>query len=170
MWLNLAFKIFNFAVFVAGLYYLIRSGILARFLGMEAFHLGPYLKKRQETIKAALEEAARAKTEGEQRYREYEERFKRLDQEIEQIRQALIKEGEREKERIIKEAHRIAEKIKGQATLAAQQELKMAKLRVQEETATMTVQLAEDLLKKHLKSKDHERLVDEYIERMRRLQ
>jgi F0F1-type ATP synthase membrane subunit b/b' len=32
------------------------------------------------------------------------------------------------------------------------------------------VQLAEELLKKHLKPRDHERLVDEYIERMRKLQ
>ncbi len=46
----------------------------------------------------------------------------------------------------------------------------MVKLRLQEEMATMTVELAEDLLKKHLKPKDHERLVDEYIERVRSLQ
>jgi F-type H+-transporting ATPase subunit b len=169
MWWNLAFKIFNFAVLAAGIYYVIKTGVLARLLGMEALHLGPYLKKRQETIKTALEEAERAKKQGEQRYQEYEARLRRLDQDIEQIRQALIQEGEREKERIIKEAHQIAEKIKRQTAIASQQELKVAKLRVQEETAAITVELAEDLLKKHLKPKDHERLVNEYIEQMKRL-
>jgi F-type H+-transporting ATPase subunit b len=64
----------------------------------------------------------------------------------------------------------MAEKIKKQAELSAQQELKMVKLQLQEETAAMTVQLAEELLKKNLQPKDHERLVDEYIERVRSLQ
>jgi F-type H+-transporting ATPase subunit b len=82
----------------------------------------------------------------------------------------LIEEGEREKERIIAEARQIGEKIKEQAALTAQQELKMAKRRVQDETASMTIELAEELLKKHLTPKDHERLVDDYIEHMKGLQ
>jgi len=158
MWWDLAFKIFNFAVLVFLLYWFGKKPLVS------------LLKRRQESIKQAIEEAGTAKKEGEQKYREYEEKVQKLDQEIEQIRQTLIKEGEREKERIIQEAQEMAEKIKGQAQLAAQQELKMAQLRVKEEMAAMTVQLAEDLLKKHLTPKDHESLVDEYIERVRSLQ
>jgi F-type H+-transporting ATPase subunit b len=158
MWWDLAFKIVNFAVLVIILVLALKKP------------LGSFLKMRQESIKTALEEAERAKRAGEQKYREYEERLQTLDQEIEKIRQILIKEGEREKEQIITEAQQLAEKIKMQAQLAAQQELKMAKRRVQEELAAMTVQLAEGLLKKHLKPQDHERLVDEYIEQMKRLQ
>ena len=158
MWWELAFKIFNFAVLATGLYIFVKKP------------LGAFLKKRQESIKQAIEEAESAKKEGEQLFHEYEARLKKLDQEIEGIRQTLIKEGERERERIITEAQQMAEKIKKQATLSAQQELKMVKLRLQEEMAAMTVQLAEDLLKKHLKPKDHERLVDDYIERVRSLQ
>jgi F-type H+-transporting ATPase subunit b len=158
MWRDLAFKIVNFAVLVIILVLALKKP------------LGSFLKMRQESIKTALEEAEKAKRAGEQKYREYEERLKTLDQEIEEIRQNLIREGEREKGQIIKEARQMAEKIKGQAELAAQQELKTAKRRVQEELADMTVQLAEGLLKKHLKPQDHERLVDEYIEQMKRLQ
>ena len=163
-------KVFNFVVLVAIIYYLVKKGVLARLLGMEALHLGPYLKKRQESIKTALAEADKAKQEGEQKYQEYEERLANLDLEIKQLRQALIEEGEREKERIITEARQIGEKIKEQARLTAQQELKTAKRRVQDETASMTIELAEELLKKHLTPKDHERLVDDYIEHMKRLQ
>src|SRR4030067_948551 len=97
-------KLFNFAVLVAIIYYLVKKGILARLLGMDAFHLGPYLKKREEAIKTALADAENAKREGEKKYQEYEERLRKLDQEIQQLRQALIEEGEREKERIISEA------------------------------------------------------------------
>jgi F-type H+-transporting ATPase subunit b len=163
-------KVFNFVVLVAIIYYLVKKGVLARLLGMEALHLGPYLKKRQEAIKTALAEADKAKQEGERKYQEYEARLANLDLEIKQLRQTLIEEGEREKERIIAEARQIGEKIKEQAALTAQQELKMAKRRVQDETASMTIELAEELLKKHLTPKDHERLVDDYIEHMKRLQ
>jgi len=158
MWWDLAFKIFNFAVFVTVIYVLVKKP------------LGAFLKKRQESIKQAIEDAERAKQEGKQVFDEYEAKVRKLDQEIERIRQQLIKEGERERERIIAEARQMAEKIKRQAELAAQQEMKMVKARLQEEVAAMTVQLAEDLLKKHLKPQDHERLVDEYIERMRSAQ
>jgi F-type H+-transporting ATPase subunit b len=158
MWWDLGFKIFNFAVLVFLLYWFGKKPLVS------------LLKRRQESIKTAIEEAEMARKKGEQKYREYKKKLQKLDQEIEQIRQTLIKEGEREKERIIKEAKEMAEKIKGQAQLTAQQELKMAQLRVKEKMAAMTVQLAEDLLKKHLTSKDHEHLVDEYIERVRSLQ
>ena len=158
MWWDLAFKIFNFAVLVFLLYWFGKKPLVS------------LLKRRQESIKTALEEAGMAKKEGDQKYQEYEKRLQKLDQEIEQIRQTLIHEGEREKERIIQEAQQMAEKLKGQATLTAQQELKKAQLRIKEEMAAMTVQLAEDLLKKHLKPKDHERLVDEYIARVRNSQ
>jgi F-type H+-transporting ATPase subunit b len=163
-------KLFNFAVLVAMLFYLIKKGILARLLGMDALHLGPYLKKRAEKIRTALADAENAKREGEKKYQEYEERLRKLDQEIQQLRQALIEEGEREKERIIAEARQIGEKIKEQARLTAQQELKMAKRRVQDETAAATIKLAEELLKKHLAPKDHERLVDDYIKHITRMQ
>jgi F-type H+-transporting ATPase subunit b len=158
MWWELAEKIFNFAVLVAVIYIAAKKPVASM------------LQKRRESIKQAIEEGERAKQDGEQLFREHEARLKRLDQEIEQIRQTLIKEGERERDRIIKEAQQMAEKIKRQAELSAQQELKMTKLRLQEEMATMTVQLAEELLKKHLQPKDHERLVDDYIEGVRSLQ
>ena len=163
-------KLLNFVVLVALIYYLIKKGILARLLGMDALHLGPYLKKREEAIKAALADAENAKREGEKKYQEYEERLRKLDQEIQQLRQALIEEGEQEKERIISEARQIGEKIKEQARLTAQQELKTAKRRVQDETAAATIKLAEELLKKHLTPKDHEHLVDDYIQHIKRMQ
>lgn len=158
MWWDLAFKIFNFAVFVTVIYVFAKKPLVS------------FLKKRQESIRTAIEEAEQAKQAGEKAFDEYEAKLKNLDQEIERIRRQLIQEGEREKARIIQEAQQMAEKIKKQAELAAQQELKMVKARLQEEMASMTVQLAEDLLKKHLKPQDHERLVDEYIERVRGLQ
>lgn len=158
MWWDLAFKIFNFAVFVTVIYVFAKKPVVS------------FLKKRQESIKQAIEDAEGAKQEGKQVFDEYEAKVRGLDQEIERIRRQLIQEGERERERIIAEAREMAEKIKRQAEIAAQQEIKMVKAQLQEEMAAMTVQLAEDLLQKHLKPQDHERLVDEYIERMRSAQ
>ena len=101
MWWDLGFKIFNFVVLVLLLYWFGKKPLVS------------LLKRRQESIKQAIEEAETARKEGEQKYREYEERLQKLDQEIEQIHQTLIKEGEREKERIIKEAQMMAENRPG---------------------------------------------------------
>ena len=144
MWWDLAFKIFNFAVFVTVIYVAVKKPVAS------------FLKKRQESIKQAIEDAEQAKQEGEKIFEEYEEKVRRLDQEIERIRRQLINDGERERDRIIAEARQMAEKIKRQAEIAAQQEMKMVKARLQEEMAAMTVQLAEDLLKKHLIARGYE--------------
>ncbi len=100
MWWEFAEKILNFAVLVAVIYIFAKKPVASM------------LQKRRESIKQSIEEAERAKQEGEQLFQEYEARLKKLDQEIEHIRQTLIKEGEREQERIIKEAQQMAEKIK----------------------------------------------------------
>jgi F-type H+-transporting ATPase subunit b len=158
MWSDLAYRVVNFAVLVIGIYFFAKKPLMA------------FLKKRQETIKNALAEAEEAKREGERKHQEYEERLGKLDLEIKKLRQAMIEEGEREKARIIAEARQIAEKIKEQARLIAQQELKMATRRVQDETAAMSIKLAEELLKKHLTPKDHERLIDDYIKHITRIE
>ncbi len=154
MWLDLAFRLFNFAVFAFIIYYFARRPVSS------------FLQKRRETIKETIEGAEQAKRQWEEVCSEYEKKLRLLNEQIEQIRQQIIKEGERERERIIREARELAEKIKRQAELVAQQELMMVKGRTQRELAEMVVQLAEELLKKHMQPQDHERLVDEYIRQL----
>ena len=127
------------------------------------------VRDRHQVLRSTWEEAKRAKELWEAKYKEYEDRLKRLDEEMERVRQEVLAEAERERERIIKEAEAAAERIRQQAKVAIEQELKMAERRLIEEVADMTVRLAEGMIKEKITPADHERMVDEYMEKIGRL-
>jgi F-type H+-transporting ATPase subunit b len=74
-----------------------------------------------------------------------------------------VQEGEAEKNKIIETAHKQAEYLKQQAQMTIQQEIKKARESLQEEIADLTVAAAEDILRKNIKAKDQDRLVQEFI-------
>ena len=59
--------------------------------------------------------------------------------------------------------------MKQQAQMAIEQEMKAARRRLQEEITNLTVQLAEKMLVGSIRPSDQEKLVEEYIERLRRM-
>lgn len=121
------------------------------------------LADRRTGIEKALQEAQQAREAAEGKLAEYRGKLEKANQEIEEIKAAIRREGEAEKERIIAEAGAMATKIKEQAEMAARQEILKAKTELREEAVRLAVQLAEQTLREQVKKDDQDRLVGEYL-------
>jgi len=152
---DLLWRIINFTILVVLLYLLL------------AKRVKEFLTTRREAIKTALEEARKAREEAERKYREYEERLAILDKRIGKIFSELRAEGEIEKERIVEEAKKAAERIKEQSRLTVAQEVKKAKEGIKEEVARLVIEMAEEILRREIQHSDQERLIQEYLEKIR---
>lgn len=149
-------RIINFIILVTAVF------LAARYLKLKDF-----FANRKESIKAELEEARKAKEEAERKVREFEANLNLLNKRIEEIHHEIKAEGEIEKKKIIEEARQAAEKIKEQARLAAEQEIKKAKQEIKGEIAKVAVEMAEEILRHELTAADQERLIKEYLEKVR---
>ncbi|NPV05811.1 MAG: F0F1 ATP synthase subunit B [Syntrophaceae bacterium] len=125
-----------------------------------------FFANRREGIKASLEEAEVVKADAEKKFREYDEKLKKAEEEIQGISDMIRAQGEEEKKRIIAEAERAAAKMKEDAKARMDQELKKAKNELRLEASELAVQMAEDILKKKVTKEDHEAMVREYLDRM----
>lgn len=121
------------------------------------------LRARQQSIKEQFTDLEERKVEADSAYQTYEEKLASIDQEVSDIIQSAIAQGETEKSRIIDEASRAAEDIKRQAEMAIQHELAEAKLQLREEVANQAVVMAEELIKKNLQEADQVKLIEDYL-------
>jgi F-type H+-transporting ATPase subunit b len=156
-WLSWAFKIFNFAVLVA---------IIVKFAGKP---LKNYLLNRSTRVSEKLDEADRLFKEAEALKKEYQSRLSKLDDEIEAFKKSILEDTEKEKKKIIDEATEFAKRIEGQAKLTYQQEIREMTNRIKEEIARLTMERAEKLIIEKYNPKDHELMVDAFIEKLRSL-
>jgi F-type H+-transporting ATPase subunit b len=121
------------------------------------------LRARQQSIKEQFNDLEERKAEADRAYQTYEEKLSAIDQEIKDIIQSAVAQGEAEKERIISDANRAAEDIKRQAEMAIQHELAAAKLKLREEVANQAVVMAEALIRKNLQEADQVKLIEDYL-------
>ena len=148
-------KLINFAVML---------GILLKFA---AKPLKDFLQNRRNSVKEKVDEADRLLKEAESLKSTYQAKLANLDQEMEAFRRTAIAEAEREKSKIVAEALALAERIRQQAQLAYDQEMKDAMSAVQAQIARRTFQAAEAAVKQIFKEEDHNKMVDEFIEKLR---
>jgi F-type H+-transporting ATPase subunit b len=156
-WLSWVFKFFNFAVLLA---------IVVKFAGKP---LKNYLVNRHKGVKERIEEAERLFQEAEAIKKEYEDRLAKLDEEIDAFKKVVIEETEKEKQKILEEARGLALKIKEQARLTYEQEIREAKGKIKEEIARLTVERAEKLIAERFNRSDNDKMVEEFIEKLRSL-
>jgi len=121
------------------------------------------LRARQQSIKEQFTDLEERKAEADRAYKTYEEKLASIDQEVSDIIQAALAQGQAEKERIIEEAKRSAADIKRQAEMAIQHELAEAKLRLRTEVANQAVVMAEELIRKNLQEADQVKLIEDYL-------
>ena len=152
--IDFAWRIVNFIILLYILYKL-------RWKKMKGFFAG-----RREGIKASLEEAEVVKADAEKKFKEYDEKIKKAEEEIQGISAMIKDQGEEEKKRIIADAERASVKMKEDAKARMEQELKKAKNELRLEASELAVQMAEDILKKKVTKEDHEGMVREYLDRM----
>ncbi|MBI5286395.1 MAG: F0F1 ATP synthase subunit B [Deltaproteobacteria bacterium] len=152
---DLIWRVINFAILVGLLYLLL------------AKRVREFLTTRRKAIETALEEARKAKEEAERKQKECEALFAAFNKRVEEIFRDLRAEGEIEKERIIEEARKSAKRMKEEAWLTAEQEIKKAREGIREEVVRLAIEMAEDILRKEITKADQERLVKEYLDRMK---
>jgi len=152
--IDFAWRIVNFAILLFILYKLMWKKMKSFFAG------------RREGIKASLEEAEVVKADAENKFKEYDEKIKKAEEEIQGISAMIKAQGEEEKKRIIADAERASVKMKEDAKARMDQELKKAKNELRLEASELAVQMAEDILKKKVTKEDHEGMVREYLDRM----
>ncbi|HUJ90888.1 MAG TPA: ATP synthase F0 subunit B [Syntrophorhabdales bacterium] len=148
-------KLFNFAVML---------GILLKYA---AKPFKDFLQNRANAVREKVDEAGRLLKEAESLKSTYEAKVADLDQEMETFRRTAIAEAEQEKSKIVAEALALAERIRQQAQLAYDQEMKDAMSAVQAQIARRTLQTAEAAVKQIFKEEDHNKMVDEFIEKLR---
>lgn len=125
-----------------------------------------FFASRREGIQSSLDEAEVVKADAEKKFKEYDEKIKKAEEEIQGISAMIKAQGEEEKKRIIADAERASVKMKEDAKARMEQELKKAKNELRLEASELAVQMAEDILKKKVTKEDHEGMVREYLDRM----
>ena len=147
-------KTIDFVALVILLWWLAGAKIKAFFAG------------RRQDIKDSLENSARQKKEAEEKYKEYSDKIDKASAEIDGIFEMIKAQGVTEKQKIIEEAEKVAKKIKEDSQMRTTQELKKASDQLRAEAVILSVQLAEDIIKKNIAVQDHEAIVKEYMEKV----
>jgi F-type H+-transporting ATPase subunit b len=153
-WFDFAWKAFNAALLIGFLAWLLAPKIKSFFAG------------RRQEIKESLENATVQKAEAEKQYREYAEKIDKDSQEIDGIFEMIKAQGVVEKQKIIEDATKVAQKMKEDAQARIEQELKKASGQLRSEAVVLSVQMAEEILKKNITAQDHEAMVKEYMDKV----
>ena len=156
-WLSWVFKLVNFAVLI---------GILVKYGGKP---LKEYFVNKHNTIQDKLNNAEQKLKEAQALKADFEGRLANLDEEIEAFKKAVIQEAEKEKNKMVDEAREFASGLKDQAKMTYEQEIKEMRDKIKEEIVGLTMERAEKLVKERLTREDHNRMVEDFIEKMRSL-
>jgi F-type H+-transporting ATPase subunit b len=153
-WKDLMWRTLNFTVLVGFLWWLLAAKIKDFFAG------------RRADIKSAAEAAAAAKEDAQKKYAEYDAKLEKATDEITGIAENIKAQGLAEKERIIEDAKKAAVKIKEDAQARMDQEFKKASNELRLEVARLSLQMAEDVLKRNISAEDHENMVRDYLDKV----
>ncbi len=153
-WIDLGKKTFDFVVLVGLLYWLLAAQIKEFFSG------------RRVEIKKTLEETVERKADAEKKYREYSEKIDKASVEIDGIFEMIKAQGVTEKQKIIEDAEKAANKMKEDARTRIEQELKGASDQLKAQAVQLSVQMAEEILKRSITAQDHEVMVKEYMDKV----
>ena len=155
---EMVFQIVNFILLVCLLLYVYRKNSAGAF------------EKRSLEVQTAMEEAARAKKEAEDKYLEYQTRVAQLDEEIGKILEVSREDAEKERTSILEEAKRQSKKIVQQAELTARHEVVLAKQELRKEAAELAAEMAAEAIKKATKPEDQRSWVKAYIDKIGEVQ
>ena len=128
-----------------------------------------FFTARTEEIRLKLEELKEQKEASEKKYQELERSLREFEQEKKDILEQYVVEGRAEKERIITEAKTRADQIIEQAEVTIQQEMASAGNRLKQEVVNLASQRALEIISDRMTDKDQDRLVNEFIERLEKV-
>jgi F-type H+-transporting ATPase subunit b len=153
-WKDFAWKTLNAVLIIGFLTWMLAPKIKGFFSG------------RREEIKESLENASVQKTEAEKQYRDYAEKIDKASLEIDGIFDMIKAQGVAEKQKIVEDAQKVALKMKEDAQARIEQELSKASAQLRTEAVALSVQMAEEILKKNITAQDHDAMVKEYVNKV----
>jgi len=151
---DFGWRILNFAILVGFLYW------------ATAKKIKEFFSERRQNIKAIIEEKIVEKEETAKKFREYSAKLDKATDEINNIIEMIKAQGAIEKEKIIEDAKRASEKVKEDTQARMAQEFKAARNQLRAEAAQLSVEMAEELLKKNIKPEHHEYMVKDYLDKV----
>ena len=154
LWIDFAWRIFDFAILVGFLYWVAAKKIKEFFVD------------RRHNIKCTIEEKITEKEETENKFREYSLRLDKATEEIKGIFEMIKAQGLTEKEKIIEDAEKAAAKMIEDTKARMEQELKAARNQLRSEAAELAVAMADELLKKNINQELHENMVKDYLDKV----
>ena len=131
--------------------------------------MAAFLAKRREEIRSALDQASKREAEAQKVMADCEKKLETMSQEIQELHETIRKEGEEERKRIVERAGEEEERVRKQAQIIAEHEVKKARAALKKEMVDLSVELAERLLRETIQPQDQERLVREYIGKLKEI-
>lgn len=148
-------------------YRLLNFSILAGFLWwMSAKKIKEFFVGRRADIKETLDQALAAKEDAENKFKEYAAKLEKATEEIDGIAEMIKVQGLAEKDKLIEEAKKAAAKIEEDTRARMEQEFSNARNQLRAEAAQLSVQMAEELLKRNITIQDHEHMVKDYLDKV----
>lgn len=154
---NLTEEIFRWINFIvlAVILYIIIAKIVPR-----------VLDGRRQQIEQAIQEAKASRAESQRLLEENQRKTANLQQELAQLQQQAAQEREELAHRLEAEAQQLAARIVAQARTEVERATERARASLREEAAALTVQIAEDILRRELRDEDQQAIVRRYIARI----
>lgn len=122
------------------------------------------MEKRRQQIEDDINQAKAEKLQAEQIKREYQEEMRKARQEAQEIIARATKISEERAEEILASAREEAEKIKQTALADIERERDLAIAQVQAQVATLSVAVAEKIIRKNLDLTGQEEIIEQFIQ------
>lgn len=128
--------------------------------------LSDFLKFRRTEVKDQLDQALEAKTTAEKRYAELEGRLENFEAELAELRGRAQEAGQAERDAVVASASAAAKAMEEAAQRTVTEELRRARAELRAEAVDLSVQIAEDILKKNINEADQSRLTGAYLDKV----
>ena len=151
---DFGYRTLNFIILVGFLYWFLAKKIKEFFSG------------RRTEIRSSLQEAQTAKEDAEQKFKEYSAKLDKATDEISGVVEMIKAQGLAEKQRIVEDAKKAAQKIEEDTKSRMEQEFKGASNQLRQEAVLLSVQMAEELLKRSITAQDHDVMVRDYLDKV----
>ncbi len=122
-----------------------------------------FFKNRSVEIAKALQESKEARERAVAALAEMERKIKDLETETTRMVAEAQARSEKDKHALIEEGRKVAQDVQAQVKQGIAIELQKARTMLATEASLLSLDLAEGLIKEKISSKDHERIVKEYI-------
>ena len=150
-WVDFGFRLFNFAIFTAIIWYAAGDKIKN------------FFKKRSQDIAKELIDLENAKVQAAKHLKEVEAQIINLDKERQAILASYKAQGEALKSEIIVKAEKTAKQIVAQAKLTARSEVDKAMEQIRAEMAEEIITATEKILRERLNASEHEKLINKSL-------